>query len=135
MLLRDGQDENEAEQSGCTEEHGGVLLHASGLDVAEDPAALLGGETGAVGDPVDDLLIHDVADEVRHLATDPRHAVDEAIDDVLVEPVDGACYGVLDRADDAVDIDLVEVVLLLEEVVAGAGQAAASSETVGALVG
>src|SRR5437879_2402134 len=134
-LLRGGQDEDQAEQGSGTEEDGRVLLHPAGLDVAEEAAALLRREAGTVDDPVDDLLVDDVVDEARHLAANERHAVDEAVDDVLVEPVHGPGDRVLDRADDAVEVQRVEVVLLLEEVVAGAGQAVALGAPVGPTVG
>src|SRR5437764_263952 len=117
------------------EQHRRVLLHAAGLDVAEEAAALLCGKAGGVDGAVDELLVDDVVDEAGHLAADEGHAVDEAVDDVLVEPVHAFGDRVLDRADDTVDVDLVEEVLLLEEAVPGAGHPAASGEPVGALAG
>src|SRR5438270_5227256 len=131
VLLGGCQDEDEAEQPGGAEEHGRVLLHASGLDIAKDAPALLGGEAGAVDDAVDNLLVDDVVDEPGHLAADEGHAVDEAVDDVLVEPVGGPGDRILDGADDATDVEPVEEVLLLEEAIAGPGRAAPPREPVG----
>src|SRR5438270_1869375 len=130
VLLAGCQDEDEAEKAGGAEQHSRVLLHTAGLDVAEEAAALLGREARTVHDAVDHLLIDDVVHEAGHLAADERHAVHDAVDDVLVEPVHGPGDRVLDRADDAVDVDLVEEVLLLEEAVPGPGRAAPAREAV-----
>src|SRR3954452_14578943 len=124
-LLRNGQDEGGAEPEGGEEEHSRVPLHPSVLDDAEEAAALLGGEAGAVDDAVDALLVDDVVNEAADGPGDGGDTVDDGVDDVLVDPVGRACDRVLDRADDTVDVDLVEEVLLLEDVVAGAREAAA----------
>ena len=46
-------------------------------------------------------------------------AVDDTVDDVLVDPVRGARDRALDAVDDDVLVEVVEVVLVLEERVAG----------------
>src|SRR6266567_4245852 len=129
-LLRGCQDESSSEHERGEEEHSRVPLHAAVLDVAEEATTLLGREARTVDHAVDHLLVDDVVDEARHLAADERHAVDGAVDDVLVEPVHGPGDRVLDRTNDAVDVDLVEEVLLLEEVVPGPGRAAPAGEAV-----
>src|SRR4051794_18380062 len=129
-LLRNGQDEGGTEPEGGDEEHSGVPLHPPVLDDAEEAAALLGGEAGAVDDAVDALLVDGVVDEATDGPGDGGDAVDHGVDHVLVGPVGSASDRILDRANHTVDVDLVEEVLLLEDVVTGAGQAAAAGQTV-----
>src|SRR3954452_12120942 len=81
------------------EQHGRVLLDPPALNVAQDAAALLGRQAGAVDRAVDDALVDHVVDQVGTGLRPLAHPVDDPVDHVLVDPVGGLGHGVLDAAD------------------------------------
>src|SRR3954466_126146 len=86
QLLSEGH-ERRAEHDEGSEEEGGVLLDAPGLEHAEAGAGLLRHQPGAVHRAVDDLLVDDLVGEPGHVAGADAESVDDAVDDVLVDPV------------------------------------------------
>ena len=100
--------------------------------LAEDLAAALGGGAGAVDGAVDDALVDVVVDEPAAPArdADPAPLTTPSMH-VLVEPVGGPGDRALDAADDDVGVEPVEVVLVHEHRVAGAGDPVALGDAVG----
>ena len=98
-----------------------VLLHPAGLDCRRT--------TGLAGACAEPLTAPSTTPWSTYVVDDRRRAevrcadgVHDAVDHVLVEPVGARAIGALDAADDDVGVEVVEVVLVLEERVAGAGQ-------------
>ena len=90
--------------------------------LAEHLADALGQRPGAVDGAVDALPGRCTCSVHRPMPTvTDADAVDDAVEDVLVEPVGGPGDRALDAAGDDVGVEVVEVVLVHEQRVAGAG--------------
>src|SRR5205085_5432304 len=81
---------SEGEDAGGAEQHGRVLPNLPCLDVAEKTAAFFGGEAGAVDDAVDDLLVDHVVDEACYGSRDEGGEIGRAS---CREGVEGALTG------------------------------------------
>src|SRR5262249_54530306 len=90
--------------------------------------ALLGGQAAGVHDAVDDALVDVLVHPVARAATADADAVDDRIDDGLVDVVGASGDRPLDAGHDHVLVQGVQVVLVPEERVAGAGHLAAPGE-------
>src|SRR6266540_1097779 len=95
-----------------------IPLDVPGLDVLQEPARPPGAERNPVDGPVHGPAVHRV-DPQTDLSDHPRRPIDEPVEDPLVRPVHAGREAVLDRPDDAPQVQVIEVVLPLQERVAG----------------
>src|SRR3954451_16754418 len=128
-LLGEGH-ERRAEHDESGEEDGGVLLDTTGLHHTEAGAGLLGRESRAVHRPVDDLLVDDLIGEPGDMTSGHAHSVHHCVDDVLVDPVGEPGDRTLDATDDTIGVQVVEVVLVEQQRLAGVGRLVAFAELV-----
>src|SRR5579862_4975684 len=127
-VLSDEQHEAERQQGGGREQDGGVLLDPSALEGAQRLPAFLRPQAQRVDGSVDDGLVDALVDEPGDQLGVLGHAVDDGVDDVLVEPVGPLGQWVSDPLDDAA-VEMVQVVLVDEQLVAGLGHLAALGQT------
>src|SRR2546421_5772489 len=114
-LLYEDDEEDGREDDAEQDQQRGVLLHAPGLDVAQHASGLAGADGRPVDEAVDDLLVDPVRAARDVPAGDNADPVDDAVEHVLVEPVRGPGEGAGHRVDNAVEVDPVEGVALLED--------------------
>ena len=105
-----------------------VLVDLAGLDGLQGVAAFRRHVTRRVDRAVDDPLVDVAVEPCAGLGAGTADAVDDAVDDVLVDPVHRLRDRVGDGVHDHVLVEVVEVVLLDEERVTGAGQPVALRE-------
>src|SRR5581483_4781778 len=84
--LSDEQHQAEPEEGGGSEQHPRVELHAPVLQGPQRDPAFLGACTDTVDGAVDHQLVDAGVHDASHLPAGVRHAVDDGVDDVLVEP-------------------------------------------------
>src|SRR3954467_7039760 len=118
-LLREG-DQGCADDNEGAEEDGGIVLHTTGLGGAETGPGFLRSQTSTVHGAVDDPLVDDVVREITHRTRTDAKGIDDGVDDVLVDPVGAFRDFALDAADDAVGVQVVEVVLVDQQRLTGA---------------
>src|SRR3974390_2732934 len=110
-----GEQQRQGQQAHRAEHQQCVPLDTSRLEVAQEAPALPSDLGHAVDGAVDALLVERVVGEVPADAGAPSGAVDHCVDDVLVDPVRTSGDRAADAGDDHVLVQDVEVVLVLEE--------------------
>src|SRR4051812_15970801 len=110
----EGEDENAGEDHRATEQQRAVLLDLAALETSEQLTDPFRPEAGAVHRAVDNALVDGAVEEIGRLTRADADAVDDSVDDVLVEPVRRPGDGPLDVSHDDVRVQVVEVVLVDE---------------------
>ena len=107
-----------AADRGGAEQERAVLVDLAGLDGLQGVTAFGRHHTRAVDRAVDHPLVDVAVEPPTGRAGRTAGAVDDAVDHVLVDPVRGLGDRMGDAVDDDLLVEVVEVVLVDEEVVA-----------------
>src|SRR5579864_3100495 len=110
--LSEYQREEEHQDGNTAEQNGRISLDIAGLDVTKEPAAVLSADPHGVDRSVDHLLVDVRVHLLRGCSRNCCRAVDRAVEDVLVQPIHRLRDLIADRPDDAVHVQVVQVVLV-----------------------
>src|SRR4051794_3368748 len=120
LALQDvDQVDRQPDQADAGQEQQRVALHPARLHLAQLATGRPRFTSEVVERAVDDFLVEHVVREAPRGRGAAPGAVDDTVDHVLVHPVRRARDRPLDAGDDDTFVEVVEVVLLLEEAVAG----------------
>src|SRR6478735_2385530 len=120
---REGNEPNGGKEEQC------VALEAARLQGSEEAAGLVRLPSESVDRAVDDVTVDVAVRQPTEGGGTLPDAVHHAVDDVHVDPVGRAGDRALDPGDDDALVEVVQVVLVHEEAVAGLGCARAGGET------